>query len=199
MLGMMLKAKKIGLIVSVGILILWNVPVVAEEAVDDLPNLTGGVVPVIFYKEHDPFTNDRLTSVSHIEYVIRVKNKTNDPIAADSLILIVDKIIEITGDDISARVAVEGADGLMADGRPYFNIPVNDNKDLAPFSESEPVIVELENPDYLRFYPPSLEVRGLPRESEKSVQGLLDTLVNKGLLTTDEAAHARESSSVPQE
>ncbi len=195
----MLKAKKGGLILALGILILWNVTVVAEEAVDALPNLTGGVVPVISYKEHDPFANNRLTSVSHIEYVIRVKNKTNDPIVAESLILIVDKVIEITGADISARVDIGGADGLMADGRPYFHIPVSDNKDLAPFSESEPVIVELENPDYLRFYPPSLEVRGLRRESEKSVQGLLDTLVNKGLLTTDEATQALESSSTPQE
>ena len=196
---MRFKVKKVGFIMALALLILWNVPVVAEESVDDLPNLTGGVVPVLSYREHDPFANNRLTSVSHIEYVIRVKNKTNDPIVAGSLILIVDKIIEITGADISARVAVEGADGLMDDGRPYFHLPVSDNKDLAPFSESEHVIVELENPDYLRFYPPSLEVRGLRRKSEKSVQGLLDTLVNKGLLTTDEATQALESSSAPQE
>ena len=135
--------------------------------------------------------------MSHIEYVIRVKNQTGDPVVGDSLVLVVDKIVEISGDDISDRVVVEGADGHLADGRPYFQIPVGDKPDLAPYAESEAVILELDNPDYLRFYPPTLQVRGERRVSSKSVQGLLDTLVNKGVLTTDEATQALESSSAP--
>ena len=110
-----------------------------------------------------------------------------------------DKIIELSGDDISDRVAVTGEDGHTSDGRPYFQIPVDNKKDLGPYAESEPLTLMLDNPDYLRFFPPTLQVRGLRRESSESVQGLLDTLVDKGILTPDEAARAREASSASEQ
>ena len=187
-----------GALVFLGTMLFWCLPVFAGEMVDDLPDLTGGVVPVIYYKEHDPFASRQLTSVSHIEYVIRVKNQTGDPVVGDSLVLVVDKIIEISGNDISDRVTVKGPDGHMKDGRPYFQVPVGKKKDLAPYAESESITLELDNPDYLRFFPPTLQVRGLRRVSSESVQGLLETLVNKGVLTTDEAAQALEPPSVPE-
>ncbi|MCA9470634.1 MAG: hypothetical protein MRJ96_03925 [Nitrospirales bacterium] len=167
--------------------------VVGAETVDDLQNLTTGVVPSISYKEHDPFSSGQLTSVSHIEYVVRVKNQTGDPIVGESLVLVVEKIIELSGHDVSDRIQISGADGYTSSGRPYFHIPVGDKKDLDPFEESEPITIALDNPDYLRFFPPTLQVRGEPRVSSKSVKGLLDTLVNKGLLTPSEAAEALES------
>ncbi len=170
----------------------------AAETVDDLPNITTGVVPIISYKEHDPFANDQLTSVSHVSYVIHVKNQTDDPVVAESLILVIDKIVEISGADISDRITIKGADGHMEDGRPFFQIPVGKKKDLAPYAESESITLELDNPDYLRFYPPTLQVRGVKRVSSKSVQELVETLLNKGVLTTDEAAQALESSSAPE-
>ncbi len=169
-------------------------PAMAAENVDDLPILTGGVVPIISFKEHDPFASDKLSSISHVEYVIRVKNQTGDSVVGDSLVLVVDKIIEISGEDISDRVVVTGEDGHTSDGKPYFQIPVNNKKDLGPFAESESVTLMLDNPNYLRFFPPKLQVRGLRRESSESVQGILDTLVNKGILTPDEATRAREAS-----
>ena len=169
--------------------------VMASETVDELPNLTGGVVPILSYKDHDPFKNKQLTSVSHIEYVVRVKNQTGDPVVADSLVVVIDKIIEISGNDISDRIAISGADGHTKDGRPYFQIPAGAKKDLAPYAESESITIELDNPDYLRFFPPTLQVRGMRRVSSESVQGLLDTLVNKGLITPDEASQALESPS----
>lgn len=181
-----------------GISLIWLGPAFAGEIVDDLPDLTAGVVPVISYKEHDSFTSRQLTSVSHIEYIIRVKNQTGDPVVGDPLVLVVDKIIEISGDDISDRISVEGADGQMKDGRPYFYVPVGSHKDLAPYAESEPISLKLNNPDYLRFFPPTLQVRGMRRVSSESVQGLLETLVNKGVLTSDEAAQALEPPSVPE-
>ena len=80
-------------------------PALAEPSVDDLPDLTGGVVPVVQYKQLDPFSgNDILTSVSEVEYVVRIKNQTGDPLIADSLILVVDSIREISGKEISNRV-----------------------------------------------------------------------------------------------
>ena len=57
-----------------GLLTLF-VPAMAAENVDDLPILTGGVVPIISFKEHDPFASGQLSSISHVEYVIRVKIK----------------------------------------------------------------------------------------------------------------------------
>ena len=185
-------ARTVSIFGGVLVSIVFSSMVIAAETVDELQNLTTGVVPSISYKERDPFSGGKLSSVSHIEYVIRVKNQTGDPVVADSLVLIVDKIIELSGNDISDRIEISGADGYTSDGRPYFQIPVGDKKDLDPFEESEPITIELDNPDYLRFFPPTLQVRGEPRVSSKSVKGLLDTLVNKGLLTPNEAAEALE-------
>ncbi len=167
--------------------------VMANDAVDDLPNLTGGVVPIISYKERDPFTGSQLTSVSHIEYLIHVKNQTGDPIDAGSLVLVVDRIVEISGKEVSDRIAISGEDGYTEEGKPYFRIPDGGKDDLAPYAESEPISLKLENPDYLRFFPPTIQVRGKKRVSSESVQGLLETLIDKGVLTSDEAANALQS------
>ena len=152
-------------------------PALAEPSVDDLPDLTGGVVPVVQYKRLDPFSgNDILTSVSEVEYVVRIKNQTGDPLIADSLILVVDSIREISGKEISNRVRIEGSDGMTGDGKPFFRIP-STGKELPPYGESEPVTIRVTNPDYLRFFPPVVRVRGIRRSSEKAVKDLLETLV----------------------
>jgi hypothetical protein len=162
-------------------------PVLADPSVDDLPDLTGGVVPVVQYKHLDPFSGkDILTSVSEVEYVVRIKNQTGDPLLADSLILVVDSVLEISGKEISNRVRIEGSDGMTGDGKPFFRIP-STGKELPPYGESEPVMIRVTNPDYLRFFPPSVRVRGIRRSSEKAVKDLLETLVQKGLLSPEEA------------
>jgi len=167
-------------------------PALADPSVDDLPDLTGGVVPVVQYKHLDPFSGkDILTSVSEVEYVVRIKNQTGDPLIADSLILVVDTIREISGKEISNRIKIEGSDGMTGDGKPFFRIP-NTGKELAPYGESEPVMIRVTNPDYLRFYPPSVRVRGIRRSSEKAVKDLLETLVQKGLVSPEEAIRALE-------
>jgi hypothetical protein len=167
----------------------------ADPSVDDLPDLTGGVVPVVQYKHLDPFSgNDILTSVSEVEYVVRIKNQTGDPLIADSLILVVDTVREISGKEISNRVKIEGSDGMTGDGKPFFRIP-STGKELPPYGESEPVTIRVTNPDYLRFFPPGVRVRGIRRSSEKAVKDLLETLVQKGLLSPEEAIKALESPS----
>ena len=40
----------------------------ANPSVDELPELTEGVGPVVQYKNSDPFSVTRLTSVSKVEY-----------------------------------------------------------------------------------------------------------------------------------
>lgn len=165
----------------------------AGQSVDDLPDLTGGAVPVVFYKGKDPFSSGELTTVSRIQFEVRVKNQTGDPLIGETLYLVVDRIVEISGRDVSDRVKVLGYDGRTADGKPYFRIPTGNKRELPPYAESEPIIVELNNPDYLRFFPPTLTIRGLRRTAEQSVKDLLDTLLQKGLITPEEAQRAFES------
>ena len=161
----------------------------ANPSVDELPDLTEGVVPVVQYKNSDPFSGTRLTSVSEVEYIVKVKNQTGDPLVADSLILVVDTVRAISGHDISDRVKIEGPDGMMADGKPFFRVP-NADQELGPYSESETVTIRVNNPDYLRFFPPSIRVRGIRRSSGEAVKGLLESLVQKGILAPEEAANA---------
>ncbi|RMH37180.1 MAG: hypothetical protein D6690_03760 [Nitrospirae bacterium] len=160
------------------------------QRVEDLPDLTGGAVPMIVYETRDPFSSGEPTSIERVRFTVRVKNQTGDPLLGQSLVLIVEKILDLSGDDVSSRIMVAGADGYTAKGQPYFRVPIADGQDLAPFAESEPITLEFNNPDYLRFYPPVLRVRGIRRSPEKSMKQLLQTLVEKGILTPKEAEEA---------
>lgn len=164
-----------------------------SSGVDDLPDLTGGVVPIVQYRQLDSSSgNDILTSVSEVDYTVKVKNQTGDPFIADSLILVVDSVLEISGKDISSRIKIEGSDGMTGDGKYFFRIP-SKQKDLPPYGESETVTIRVTNPDYLRFYPPGVRVRGIRRSSEKAAKDLLDNLVQEGLLSPEDAMRALEN------
>ncbi len=165
----------------------------AETPVDDLQDLTGGVVPVVQYKGRDPFSGRALTSVSQVEYEVKVKNQTGDPVVADSLILVIDGIQEISGKDISGRVEVEGYDGTLQNGKLFFRVPSSE-KELPPFGESESITIRVNNPNYLRFYPPRMLVKGIRRTANAAVKDLLESLMQKGILHPEEAAKALESS-----
>ncbi|MGE0473812.1 MAG: hypothetical protein AB7P17_09285 [Nitrospirales bacterium] len=164
----------------------------ADTPVDDLQDLTGGVVPIVQYKGHDPFSGRDLTSVSQIEYEVRVKNQTGDPVVADSLILVIDGIQEISGKDISEGIDIDGYDGTLQNGKLFFRIPSSE-KELPPFGESEPVTIRVNNPNYLRFYPPRMLVKGIRRSPNAAVKDLLESLMQKGILHPEEAAKALES------
>jgi hypothetical protein len=173
----------------------------ANPSVDDLPDLTGGVVPIVKYKTLDPFTGtetDILTSVAEVAYEVRIKNLTGDPLIADSLILVVDNILEITGKEISHRLGIPGSDGKTREGKPFFRVP-HTEKDFPPYGESEPVTIRVINPDFLRFFPPGVRVLGIRRSSDKAVKDLLEALVKKGVLSPEEAAMTLESSSSSEE
>lgn len=165
----------------------------ADTPVDDLQDLTGGVVPVVQYKGRDPFSGRDLTSVSQVDYEVKVKNQTGDPVVADSLILVIDGIQEISGKDISSRIDIEGYDGTLQNGKLFFRIP-SSQKELPPFGESESITIRVNNPDYLRFYPPRLLVKGIRRSANAAVNDLLKSLMQKGILHPEEAAKALESS-----
>ncbi len=170
--------------------------VFANPPVEDLLDLTQGVIPVVQYKQVEPLAGKGLTSVSEVEFIVKVKNQTGDPVVADSLILVVDSVKEISGHDISDRIEVVGSDGMTQDGKPFFRIP-NAEQELGPFSESETVVIRVNNPDYLRFFPPNFRVRGIRRSSDEAVKGLLESLVQKGILAPEEAANAMRAPSPP--
>ena len=105
-----------------------NVPLVlASPSVDDLPDLTGGVVPVVQYKSSDPLSGTRLTSVSEVEYIVKVKNQTGDPLVADSLILVVDSVRECPSRE--PRIA-----RMSADTYPCLYSIIKTLRFLPPFS-----------------------------------------------------------------
>ncbi len=168
--------------------------VFANPSVDELPDLTGGVQPIVQYKKSDAFSGTNLTSVENLEYVVRVKNQTGDPLVADSLVIVVDQLQEISGKEISNQVMIEGFDGMTQEGKPYFRIP-SEKAELAPYSESQSVTIRVRNPNYHRFFPPNVRVRGLRRAPGKAVETLLESLVRKGILAPDEATRALESTS----
>ena len=174
-----------------------RVPLVsANPSVDELPDLTEGVVPVVQYKNSDPFSGSKLSSVSEVEYIVKVKNQTGDHLIAESLILVVDTVRAISGHEISDRVKIEGPDGMMADGKPFFRIPTAD-QELGPYTESGEVTIRISNPHYLRFFPPTIRVRGIRRSSGEAVKDLLESLVQKGILAPEEAANALKPATPP--
>ena len=170
--------------------------VLASPSEDDLQDITDGVVPIVEIKRSGAQSGTGLTSVSEVEYTVRVKNQTGDPVVADSLILVVDMVTEITGHEISDGVEIEGYDGLTAAGKPFFRVPSSE-QELAPFSVSEPVTIRVSNPNFHRYYPPTIRVHGLRRSAGEAVKGLLESLVKKGILAPEEAVKALNSTTPP--
>ena len=165
----------------------------ASPSVDELPDITGGVVPVLTY---DPgqgtdsggelFSGGRLSSRGDVRYVVRVRNRSGDPIEADSLILVIQRLQEMaqlrdvteSGDAFNGNVEFLGADGETEDGKPYFRVPVGGKPELEPYGESEPIIIEIRNPQLMRLYPPVLRVRGVRRTPSQDFQNALQDSVS---------------------
>lgn len=164
----------------------------AEPTIDELSDLTGGVIPVVSLETPDAFSGE-LTSLSEIPYLVRVKNQTGNPIALNSLTLVVDKILDNAGRDPGGCIEVQGHDGVTKEGKPYFRIPAGPPSELAPYAESEVVLLRIQNPDLLLLSPPSLRVYGLRRTTSTAVHDLVQTLIiQKGILSQEEAAKALE-------
>ncbi|WNM57566.1 hypothetical protein [Candidatus Nitrospira allomarina] len=169
---------------------------------DDLVDLTGGVVPLLSY---DPggsfsgggelFSGGRLSSRGDVRYLVRLKNQTGDPIEADSLILVVDKIQEMARlRDVTTSLDIQGTDGNTEDGKPYFRVPVDGQAELPPYGESESFPIEIKNPDLLRLYPPVLRVRGIRKTASHAYQGALQNLIQEGVVTPEEAKKSIDQS-----
>jgi len=145
--------------------LLWPmVPESSAGSLDQLTELTGKASVVVTLKGRDNFT-------SEYRYDVSVRNHTSDLLIADSLVIVLDKITNLAGEDregltgesFLTRFDVLGQDGETDDGKPFFRIPVGPTPDLGPLTDSLPATVRLRNKDYLSVFTPSFRVLGQKR------------------------------------
>lgn len=195
--------------------LLW--PMVPESSagpLDQLIELTGKASVVVTLKDRDNFT-------SEYRYDVNVRNHTSDVLIAESLVIVLDKITNLAGEDSEGltgqsflkRFEVLGQDGETDDGKPFFRIPVGPTPDLGPLTDSLPATVRLRNKDYLSVFTPSFRVLGQKRPppepkqtqaapvqpgsnpiapSRNSVDKLIQLLIKKGVLTEEEWRKANQ-------
>ena len=175
---------------------------------DHLTELTGRVNAIVTLKGRDNFT-------SEYRYDISVRNLSPDPIVAESLVVVLDKITNLAGEErealksetILSRFEVLGQDGETDDGKAFFRIPGANGPDLMPQTDSRPANVRIRNKDYLAIFTPSFKVYGLKRQppvaktaekpglpanSTNSVDKLIQLLIKKGVLTEEEWRKANQ-------
>lgn len=134
------------------------------ESLDQLTDLTGRVQPIVTLKGRDNFT-------SEYRYDVTVRNFSPEAIIGDSLIIVLDKITNLAGEDREGltgesflkRFDVLDQDGQTDDGKPYFRVPAGTATDLAPQTESLPAVVRIRNRDYVAVFTPSFKVFGQKR------------------------------------
>jgi len=177
-------------------------PVLAGP-LDQLSDLTDNAArAVVTLKVRDNFNSEYLYDVS-------VKNVSSDSLVEESLIIVLDKITNIGGNEWMTgtsesnltRMEILGQDGETDDGKPYFRIPRGSGPDLPPYTESRPVSVGIRNKDYLIVFTPVFRVYGmkrpliLPKAKERvsplspalaPTDKLIQLLIQKGVLSEEE-------------
>lgn len=186
----------------------------AAASLDQLTELTGKASVIVTLKGRDTFT-------SEYRYDVSVRNHTADALIADSLVIVLDKITNLAGEDhegltgesFLTRFEVLGQDGETADGKPFFRVPAGPTPDLNPLTDSLPASVRLRNKDYLSVFTPSFKVLGQKRPppepkqtqaspvqpgatptapSRNSVDKLIQLLIKKGVVTEEEWRKANQ-------
>lgn len=175
-------------------------------SLDQLTELTGKVQAIITLTGRDNFA-------SEYRYDVSVRNLSPDTFKADSLIVVLDRITNLAGEDHEGltgesflkRFDVVGPDGHTEDGKPYFQLPTGSSPNLLPQTDSPPAVVRIRNRDYVAVFTPSFRVFGQKRSPQESRRGestsantpsnaanraamdkLIQLLIKKGVLTEDE-------------
>ena len=177
------------------------VPVFASP-LDQLSDLSGKASVTVTLTGRDNFN-------SEYRYDLTVRNRSSDPFIADSLIVVLDKITNLAGEDreplksepLLHRFDVAGQDGETDDGKPFFRVPMGASPDLAPLSDSQTFSVRIRNKDYVSVFTPSFRVYGKkrppaePKPSNTQPQAgmpqdrtdkLIQLLLKKGIITEEE-------------
>jgi hypothetical protein len=134
-------------------------PESSAEPQDQLTDLTGKATVVVTLKGRDNFA-------SEYRYEVSVRNHTSDVLIADSLMIVLDKITNLDGEDregltgesFLTRFDILGQDGETDDGKPFFRIPIGPTPDLASLTDSLPATVRIRNKDYLSVFTPFLSL-----------------------------------------
>ena len=167
-----------------GALILSLVPnlLLAETSIDELPDITGGVIPLLTFDVGGGgqlLSGGHLTSRGESFYTVRVKNQSGDPIEADSLVVIVESIKDLRRlRDVTEKLEFPGSQGETETGKPYYRVPMGDKEFLAPYQESEPFSLKIDNPNLIQLYPPVLRVRGVRITASQRYQEALSGMEN---------------------
>ena len=141
-------------------------------SLDHLTDLTGRVQAIVTLKGRDNFT-------SEYRYDVSVRNLSPDAIIGDSLIIVLDKITNLAGEDREGlmgesflkRFDVLGQEGQTDDEKPYFRVPAGTSPDLAPQTDSLPAVVRIRNRDYVAVFTPSFKVFGQKRPPPEAKRG----------------------------
>jgi hypothetical protein len=170
------------------------------SALDQLTDLSGKATVTVTLTGRDNFN-------SEYRYDLTVRNQSSDPFIADSLIVVLDKITNLAGEDheplksepLLQRFDIVGQDGETDDGKPFFRVPVGTSPDLAPLNDSLPFSVRIRNRDYVSVFTPSFRVYGKkrppaePKVSNKPgstapdrTDRLIQLLLKKGIITEEE-------------
>ncbi len=147
-----------------GVLTLSKAEMSVAGSLDQLTDLTGKVQAIVTLKSRDNF-------ISESSYDLSVRNLSPAAITVNPLVLFVDKITNLAGEDREGltgesflkRFDVLGQDGHTEDGKPYFHIPTGTAPDLAPQTDSLPAVVRLRNRDYVAVFTPTFRVLGRKR------------------------------------
>jgi len=180
--------------------------------IDQLTDLTGKVTVIVTLTGRDNFT-------SEYRYDVSVRNMTADPLIADSLLIVLDKITNLAGEDHEAltnepflnRFDVLGQDGETDERKPFFYIPAGGTTDVAPQTNSRAASVRIRNRDYVSVFTPTFKVYGnkrpppeskqpaaqtqhaaSPRQTDKQIDKLLQLLLKKGVITEEEWRKANQ-------
>ena len=183
--------------VSLFLLILWTLPIPLALSGNekDLQDLSGQVIPLVssgqtnsFMAGGELFSQGSLTSRSDIQYTVRVKNQTDAPVIGSSLIVVIEQIMDVARTrDVASRLEILDPDGQTDEGKPFFHLPKGTAKDLAPFGISDPIHVHIRNPDLLRLSPPTFSIFGIRRTESRQLDDLREVLIQKGILSPEEA------------
>jgi hypothetical protein len=189
------------------------VSVSIASPLDQLTDLTGKASVVVTLTGRDNFN-------SEYRYDLIVRNRSSDLLAADSLVIVLEKITNLAGEEreplksetILSRFEVVGQDGQTDDGRPLFRVPVGASSDLAPLADSLPVSIRIRNKDYVSVFTPAFRVYGKKRQPSETrsptndaqsgsppqrkqdhqTDKLLQLLLKKGIITEEEWRKANQ-------
>lgn len=180
----------------------------AASVLDQLSDLSGKTSVTVTLTGRDNFN-------SEYRYDLTVRNRSNDPLIAESLIIVLEKITNLAGEDreplknetFLTRFEVLGQDGETEDGKPFFRVPIGANQDLAPLTDSLPVSIRIRNKDYVAVFTPAFRVYGKkrppaepkhqpgppqPAQPNNQTDKLIQLLLKKGVITQEEWQKANQ-------